>query len=899
MTSKDGMEGSAVAPLTVKYGETAADPVDYNDPTTFPTLEGRSFTGWDITFPIEAMPAHDVTATAQWTNNIYKITYIVHGEVYDTVEYAYDAPIATHDAPLFEGNTFRAWFCEKKPDVLISGKMPAMDLEFRAVWDVNDYVFTFKPENGDEDFSTNVTYSTELAEPETDPVREGYTFAGWTNLLDEVIVFPYRMPARDVTVWAKWVHDIGTSEEPVVVADPSDITPEMEEKLVYLEFAPTNDVGGITIPANVKELTLDLSELESNTITGAEGEVAISIPATAEKVVIKVDEGSTKSIFGGDGADGTAEATDGTAGAAAIDFYSETGVKFTGTLTIGAGVTVKGGKGGDAWRDGAGMPANTKRGGAGAYAISGVDASATITIETGATVLGGNGGDGAIAGAATAQAIDGVAGGTPGANGEDYVYVLSFDANGGDAKSNVEHVYLTALIDAEKADATREGFTFTGWTVGGETATIPATMPNEDVEFVATWSRNSYKVTFDANGGVGGSEATLEFDAEIVAPADPTRNGNNVGWTFGGWSGYTSGMKVPASDVTFDAIWTPVESSTEEPFVLPSLDNLDDLPQDINLKIVLEENIEGEALEIPETVASLELWMNGKTIEGGVNIKQHRATNVVIHVQGGTLEKGVSLPEIAGEATIFLENGNVNGEIDENGDGQSAVIVNGNSKLTITGPGRVEGGTLGIGESCDGGAAILVADHVGNLELTISGGANVVGGRGGDVSDGTTGGSGGHALEVTGTGTTVELTVEGDSILKGGKGGYATTAEGRGGLGGDAIKCDVASEFVTVLVKDQALVAGGDGGNAATYELAGLGGFVYEGGTVVTTQDSKALDGSRGVHGDGKSEETAFTIYNGEQLQEHADHLYDDYEYDDMSWYWGFDWDNFDWDWDW
>lgn len=87
-------------------------------------------------------------------------------------------------------------------------------------------------------------------------------------------------------------------------------------------------------------------------------------------------------------------------------------------------------------------------------------------------------------------------------------------------------------VTAPEASANREGYTFSGWNVG------VTTMPIGGVSFNAkdhgTWTANTYKVLFDANGGSGTmAEQSLTYDQL------QSLNANTFVWegyTFAGWS---------------------------------------------------------------------------------------------------------------------------------------------------------------------------------------------------------------------------------------------------------------------------------------------------------------------------------------------------------------------------
>lgn len=78
-------------------------------------------------------------------------------------------------------------------------------------------------------------------------------------------------------------------------------------------------------------------------------------------------------------------------------------------------------------------------------------------------------------------------------------------------------------------------------------------LPNKSHLF-AKWIPNEYTITWSVNGK--NTTQILKYGEEIVLPKNPTKKG----YVFTGWSNYTEGMTVPASDVTFIA-----EFSVENP----------------------------------------------------------------------------------------------------------------------------------------------------------------------------------------------------------------------------------------------------------------------------------------------------------------------------------------------
>ncbi len=87
-----------------------------------------------------------------------------------------------------------------------------------------------------------------------------------------------------------------------------------------------------------------------------------------------------------------------------------------------------------------------------------------------------------------------------------------------------------------------------GYTFSGWSPSVPATVSG-DATYVAHWTVNKYTITFDANDGEGGSSTEMDYGAAIVAPT-VTREG----YTFSGWQPAVPDT-VPASNATYVAQW--------------------------------------------------------------------------------------------------------------------------------------------------------------------------------------------------------------------------------------------------------------------------------------------------------------------------------------------------------
>lgn len=98
-----------------------------------------------------------------------------------------------------------------------------------------------------------------------------------------------------------------------------------------------------------------------------------------------------------------------------------------------------------------------------------------------------------------------------------------------------------------------------GYTFIGWDKAIPATMPAGDMTITAQWRINQYTITFDTDGGSEIAPITQDYGTAITAPADPTREG----YTFIGWDKEIPAT-MPAENITLKAKWKDIEKPTGE-----------------------------------------------------------------------------------------------------------------------------------------------------------------------------------------------------------------------------------------------------------------------------------------------------------------------------------------------
>ncbi len=177
------VDGADYKTLNVNYGVALT-------PEQAPAKEGYTFSGWS---EIPAtMPAHDVVITGTFRINSYKLTYLVDGETYKTIDVTYGTTLLPEQAPEKEGYTFLGWS-------EIPATMPANDVVITGTFSINSYKVTFM--YGDNVLKTiTVEYGAAIPLP-TSLDSERYTLVEWLEV-------PTTMPAHDVTIRANYVDGI-------------------------------------------------------------------------------------------------------------------------------------------------------------------------------------------------------------------------------------------------------------------------------------------------------------------------------------------------------------------------------------------------------------------------------------------------------------------------------------------------------------------------------------------------------------------------------------------------------------------------------------------------------------------------------------------------------------------
>ena len=184
-----------------------------------PTKEGYTFAGWfngeQLITTIDSNTLENISLTAKWTVNSYKLTFDVDGNLTEKT-FKYGESITAIENPTKVGHTFVGW-SEELPET-----MPANDITVEAKWEINSYDITYDLAGGVNNSENPTTYTIESGLITLkNPTREGYTFLGWYNG-EQLVTIIDSNTLENISLTAKWKittdHE-GTEDDPYSVDD--------------------------------------------------------------------------------------------------------------------------------------------------------------------------------------------------------------------------------------------------------------------------------------------------------------------------------------------------------------------------------------------------------------------------------------------------------------------------------------------------------------------------------------------------------------------------------------------------------------------------------------------------------------------------------------------------------
>ena len=494
--------GTTVEDISGGEGEPVTAP-------TAPTKTGYKFTGWNPALP-SVFPAEDMTVKAQWEKNKYTITFNTNGgTAIEPITQEYQSPITKPSDPTKEGNTFAGW------DATIPDLMPAENLTINALWTTNKYTITFDTDGGTTISPISQDYGTSVTAP-ANPTKTGYTFVGWDKAV------PSTMPAGNVVIKAQWQinqytitfdTDGGSAIDPITQNYNTAITKPADPTKTGSSFAGWNkDIPSI-MPA------------KNDTIKAQWQINEYSLNYFVDGTLYK----SVKYVYN---SEVTAEAEPTKVGYTFSGWKEEIplvmpakDVTITGTFSVNQYTITFDTDGGTEvapitqdYNTAIIKPSNPTKDGS-VFVGWDKEIPALVPAEN-----------------MTIKAL------------WNKLYTITFDTDGAGEIAAITAVSGTAITKPE--DPKKVGYTFTGWNPA-----LPATMPEGDLTVKATWNINQHKVTFKNYDGSVWSEATLNYNANIILPeTNPTKEGA----VFSGWSP-TPAATMPDEDVVYTATFDDSE----------------------------------------------------------------------------------------------------------------------------------------------------------------------------------------------------------------------------------------------------------------------------------------------------------------------------------------------------
>lgn len=150
---------------------------------------------------------------------------------------------------------------------------------------------------------------------------------------------------------------------------------------------------------------------------------------------------------------------------------------------------------------------------------------------------------------------------------KEIVYLVTYDANGGENAPDTQEKAYTSDLTITDAIPTRDGYRFLGWAESADATSAtyqPGSVLTENVnlELYAVWEKSIFDITFDANGGnVNTTTKTVTYGETYGELPVPARTGHGfIGWFTAkeGGDQITATTQVTNTNVqTLFAHWEP------------------------------------------------------------------------------------------------------------------------------------------------------------------------------------------------------------------------------------------------------------------------------------------------------------------------------------------------------
>ena len=164
--------------------------VDYNNKVEKIESQGKTgytFKYWSLTqdgeeFDFNTLITESITLYAVYNINEYNVNFIDEGNVYgDTQKVKYNnVAVKPETDPTKEGYTFKYWSLEENGTAYDFNTKITKDITLYSVYSVNNYKVSFVDNGTKYIEDETIEYNKVAVKPETDPIKEGYTFKYWS-----------------------------------------------------------------------------------------------------------------------------------------------------------------------------------------------------------------------------------------------------------------------------------------------------------------------------------------------------------------------------------------------------------------------------------------------------------------------------------------------------------------------------------------------------------------------------------------------------------------------------------------------------------------------------------------------------------------------------------------------
>ena len=139
-------------------------------------------------------------------------------------------------------------------------------------------------------------------------------------------------------------------------------------------------------------------------------------------------------------------------------------------------------------------------------------------------------------------------------------YQITYQLDGGTNNVNNITTYNYESNTITLLEPTKTGYSFSGWTYNSQSITQITTGSFGDLTLTATWTVNSYTITFDSDGGSAVSAITQDYQSVVNITEIPMKAGHRfIGWMY--LEEYVTSITIPSYDIVLIAIYELIPSS--------------------------------------------------------------------------------------------------------------------------------------------------------------------------------------------------------------------------------------------------------------------------------------------------------------------------------------------------